>query len=74
MAFDDSIRGYLSLDCILRVLDVVGCMLRYCIHLGHGHTDYDDRFILIEDSDTMFFFCVSLMYSFKTLTCWVIDD
>ena len=35
MAFDDSIRGYLSLDCILRVLDVVGCMLRYCIHLGH---------------------------------------
>ena len=41
MAFDWSVSGYLSLDCVLRVLDVIGCMLRYCIHLGHGHADYD---------------------------------
>ena len=41
MAFDWSVNGYLSLDCVLRVLDVIGCMLRYCICLGHGHADYD---------------------------------
>ena len=43
MAFDGSISGgYLSLDCTLRALDIIGCMLGYCIHLGHGHADYDD--------------------------------
>ena len=42
MVFDWSSNGYLSFDCTLRVLDIIGCMLGYCIHLGHGHADYDD--------------------------------
>ena len=32
----------------------LGACLGVCFYLGHWHVDYDDRFILIEDSDTMF--------------------
>ena len=39
MAFDGSISGYLSLDCTLRVLDVIGCMHGCCFHIGHQHVD-----------------------------------
>ena len=35
VAFDGSIIGYLSLDCTLRALNIIGCVLGYCIHLGH---------------------------------------
>ena len=42
MALDGSISGYLSFDYTLRVLDIIGCMLDYCVHLGHLHVDYDD--------------------------------
>ena len=35
MAFDGSISGYLSFDCTLRALDIIGCALGYCIHLRY---------------------------------------
>ena len=35
VTFDWSISGYISLDCTVRALDIIGCMFGYCIHLGH---------------------------------------
>ena len=70
MAFDESISGYLSLDCTLRVLDVIGCMLGYCIHLGHWYANYDDCFVLIEDSE------IAISYVFHCYIClgyWHVD-
>ena len=32
----------LTVDYTLRALDISGCMLDYCIHLGHRHADYND--------------------------------
>ena len=42
VTFDWSISGYLSLDCMLRALDIIGCMFGYCIRLGHWQVDYID--------------------------------
>ena len=39
MVFDGSISWYLSLDYTLRTLDIIGCMLGYCVHLGDRHVD-----------------------------------
>ena len=35
MVFDGSISGYLSPYYTLRAFDIIGCMLGYCVHLGH---------------------------------------
>ena len=60
----------LTFDCTLRTLNVIGCMVGYCVHLGHWHADYADwlswlRILMYR------FFCASLLYPLGTLTCWL---
>ena len=60
----------LTFDCTLRALNVIGCMVGYCVHLGHWHADYADwlswlRILMYR------FFCASLLYPFGILPCWL---
>ena len=59
MAFDESVSGYLSLDCTLRVPDIIGCMIGYCTHLGHWYADYDDRLPWFGLPMLRFFLCIT---------------
>ena len=68
MAFDESIGGYLFLDCTLRVPDIIGCMLGCLFLLGTLTCWLWRLFILIEDSDCGDFYFY--FYFFLVLHCY----
>ena len=71
MVFDESVSGYLTLDCTLRVPDTIGCMLGCLFLLGTLTCWLWWLFILIEDSDCGNFSRASLLYLFGALICWL---